>query len=134
MYGNLIQLSGDFTDRTTWQRVAPAPQGRADDLDEDRLQEILFRHAEALPLDEIDSAYETPVPVCRELSTRAGYVDALYLTPTGRIILAEFKLWRNPSARREVIGQILDYARVLASWSYDDLDREVRKLRKRSPL
>ena len=134
MYGNLNQLSSDFTDRTTWQRVAPASQGWADDLDEDRLQEILFRHAEALPLDEIDSAYETPVPVCRELSTRAGYIDALYLTPTGRIILAEFKLWRNPSARREVIGQILDYARVLASWSYDDLEREVRNCVKRSPF
>ena len=110
MYGNLIQLSGDFTERTTWRRVTPVSSGRADTIDENRLQDILFRHAETLPLDEIDSAYETPVPVCRELGTRVGFVDALYLTPTGRIILAEFKLWRNSSARREVIGQILDYA------------------------
>ncbi len=134
MYGNLIQLSGDFTERTTWRRVTPVSSGRADTIDENRLQDILFRHADALPLDEIDSAYETPVPVCRELGTRVGFVDALYLTPTGRIILAEFKLWRNSSARREVIGQILDYARVLASWSYDDLEREVRKRVKRSPF
>lgn len=134
MYGNLIQLSGDFTERTTWRRVTPVSSGRADTIDENRLQDILFRHAETLPLDEIDSAYETPVPVCRELGTRVGFVDALYLTPTGRIILAEFKLWRNSSARREVIGQILDYARVLASWSYDDLEREVRKRVKRSPF
>ena len=69
-----------------------------------------------------------------ELGTRAGSADALYLTPTGRIILAEFKLWRNPGARREVIGQILDYAGVLASWSYDDLEREVRNRTKRSPF
>ena len=132
MYGNLIQLSGDSTERITWRRVAPVSEGRADAFDENRLRDILFRHAETLPLDEIDSAYETPVPVCRELGTRAGSVDALYLTPTGRIILAEFKLWRNPDARREVIGQILDYARVLASWSYEDLEREVRKRTKRS--
>lgn len=134
MYGHLIQLSGDLTARTTWRGVAPGSAGRANTIDEDRLQDILFKHSETLPLDEIDSAYETPVPVCRELGTGVGFVDALYLTPTGRIILAEFKLWRNPSARREVIGQILDYARVLATWSYDDLEREVRKRVKRSPF
>ena len=69
-----------------------------------------------------------------ELGTRAGSADALYLTPTGRIVLAEFKLWRNPDARREVVGQILDYARVLASWSYNDLVREVRNRTNRSPF
>ena len=98
------------------------------------MQKVLFRHADILPLGEIDPAYHDSVPVCTELSTRAGSADALYLTPTGRIVLAEFKLWRNPDARREVIGQILDYARVLASWSYDDLAREVRNRTKRSPF
>ena len=132
MYGNLIQLSGDSPERIIWRRVAPVSEGRADSFGENPLRDILFQHAETLPLDEIDSAYETPVPVCRELGTSAGSVDALYLTPAGRIILAEFKLWRNPGARREVIGQILDYARVLASWSYDDLEREVRNRVKRS--
>ena len=97
------------------------------------MQQVLFQHTDILPLGEIDSAYDSSVPVCMELSTRAGSADALYLTPTGRIVLAEFKLWRNPEARREVIGQILDYARVLASWSYDDLDRQVRNRTKRSP-
>ncbi|MDE0626649.1 MAG: hypothetical protein OXH99_09645 [Bryobacterales bacterium] len=94
----------------------------------------MFRHADILPLGEIDPAYHNSVPVCMELGTRAGSADALYLTPTGRIVLAEFKLWRNPGARREVVGQILDYARVLASWSYNDLDREVRNRTKRSPF
>ena len=98
------------------------------------MQEILFRHADILPLGEIDPAYDSSVPVCTELSTQAGSADALYLTPAGRIVLAEFKLWRNPGARREVVGQILDYARVLASWSYDDLDRKVRNRTKRSPF
>ncbi len=98
------------------------------------MQRILFRHADILPLSEIDPAYHNSVPVCTELGTRAGSADALYLTPTGRVVLAEFKLWRNPGARREVVGQILDYARVLASWSYDDLDREVRQRTKRSPF
>ena len=47
--------------------------------------------------------------------------------PRGRLVLAEFKLWRNPQARREVIGQILDYAKELASWGYEDLQREISK-------
>ncbi len=134
MYGNLFQLSEDLTARTTWRQVPVASAGGEGPIDEGRLQEILFRHAEILPLAEIDPAYGDPVPVCMELATRAGSADALYLTPTGRIILAEFKLWRNPGARREVIGQILDYARVLASWSYDDLERAVRNRTKRSPF
>ena len=33
----------------------------------------------------------------------------------GRLILAEFKLWRNPQARREVIGQILFSANSVRS-------------------
>ena len=79
----------------------------------------------------IDAAYDSAVPVCRELSTPAGYVDALYVSALGRLTLAEFKLWRNPQARREVIGQILDYAKEIASWSYEDLQREVSRALKR---
>ncbi|WP_310758022.1 hypothetical protein [Candidatus Palauibacter soopunensis] len=134
IYGNLIQLSGNSTARSTWRRVPVGSASGESSIDEAALQEILFRHADILPLGEIDPAYHSSVPVCVELGTRAGSADALYLTPTGRIVLAEFKLWRNPDARREVVGQILDYARVLASWSYDDLDREVRNRTKRSPF
>ena len=75
-----------------------------------------------------DSAYGDPVPVCRELSAPpTGSIDALYVNALGRLTLTfcEFKLWRNPQARREVIGQILDYAAALASWSYEDLQRQV---------
>ena len=134
LYGNLIHLSGDLTVSTKWRRVPVASVGSAGRIDEADLQEILFRHADILPLGEIDPAYEQPVPVCMELGTRAGSADALYLTPTGKIILAEFKLWKNPGARREVIGQILDYAGVLASWTYDDLEREVQSRVRRSPF
>ena len=31
--------------------------------------------------------------------------ETLHPVPLGRLTLAEFKLWRNPQARREVIGQ-----------------------------
>ena len=126
-YGDLIRLSlsGDG-DEETLTRIplgTPSAQGG---IDEPTLQDLLFRYPQTLPIASIDAAYDAAVPVCRELSTPAGYVDAL-----GRLTLAEFKLWRNPQARREVIGQILDYAKEIASWSYEDLQREVSKSLKR---
>ena len=94
-------------------------------MSESTLQNLLYRHPETLPISAIDPAYMGILPVCTELRTPSGKVDALYVNPHGRLVLAEFKLWRNPEARREVIGQILDYAKDLASWGYEDLLREV---------
>jgi hypothetical protein len=51
----------------------------------------------------------------------------LYTSPQGYLTLVETKLWRNPQARREVVGQIVDYAKELANWSFDDLDEAVRQ-------
>jgi hypothetical protein len=99
----------------------------SDDYSEDWLQDLLFAHAELLPVDEIDRAYERLVPICRELETPAGPLDVLYATPDGRLVIVEAKLWRNPEARRKVIGQILDYATELSQWSYEDLQREVSR-------
>lgn len=90
------------------------------------LQQLLFDHPESLPMRDIDSAIGPLVPICMELETGAGPADILYLTPLGKIVLVETKLYRNPEARRAVIAQILDYARAVTSWSYEMLDRAVR--------
>jgi len=37
------------------------------------------------------------------------------------------KLWRNPQARREVVGQILDYAKDIARLSYQEFEDAIRK-------
>ena len=131
-YGDLIRLSlsGDGDDETLTRIPLGTPSAQGG-IDESTLQELLFRYPQTLPIASIDAAYDGAVPVCRELSTPAGYVDALYVNALGRLTLAEFKLWRNPQARREVIGQILDYAKEIASWSYEDLQREVSKSLKR---
>ncbi|MCU0522906.1 MAG: DUF4268 domain-containing protein [Anaerolineae bacterium] len=89
------------------------------------LQEQLFQHPELLPVEDIDPAYSRLLPVCRELNTPAGPIDVLYVTPQGRLVVTETKLWRNPEARRKVIAQILDYAKELAQWDYEDLSREI---------
>jgi hypothetical protein len=48
-------------------------------------------------------------------------IDIFMVTPSGLPVLVECKLWRNPEGRREVIGQILDYAKELSRWSSSDL-------------
>ena len=132
-YGELIRLDpSDSASAETLQRIPLGASAAHGGVDEASLQDLLFRFPETLPTAAIDAAYAGAVPVCRELSTPAGYVDALYVNPLGRLTLAEFKLWRNPQARREVIGQILDYAKELASWGYEDLQREVSKTLKRT--
>lgn len=63
------------------------------------------------------------VPVCRELSAPSGAIDLIYLNESGAITIAECKLWRNPEARRKVIGQVLDYAKDIAGWEYEIFER-----------
>jgi hypothetical protein len=62
-----------------------------------------------------------------EISTAAGPIDVVYITPQGRLVIIETKLWRNPEARRKVVGQILDYAKELKGWTYSDLQRETSR-------
>ena len=53
--------------------------------------------------------------------------DNLYATPGGDLIVGAAKLFRNPEARCEVIGQIIDYAKDLSALSYEQLNDAVRK-------
>ena len=94
-------------------------------IGENKLQDLLFRYPQTLPVTAIDPAYEGIVPICRELYTNAGFLDAFYANHLGKLVLVEFKLWRNQQARREVIGQILDYTKEIALWDYEDLQRVV---------
>ena len=125
-YGDLIRVNTDNGAIPEVLRHVPLGAGiSSGGIDEATLQDLLFRFPETLPIAAIDPAYAGTVPVCKELTLPSGYADALYVNHLGRLTLAEFKLWRNPQARREVIGQILDYAKDLASWEYEDLQRQV---------
>lgn len=108
-------------------RVALTGREQGAEYDEAFIQQLAFEHPESLPIDEVDIAYKDLVPVCLEMNTPAGPLDALFVTPTGRLVILEAKLWRNPESRRKVVAQILDYAKELASWSYEDLQREVSR-------
>ncbi len=100
--------------------------GATTGLNERCLQETLFAHPDLLPLEDIDPAMTKLVPICKEFRLpRAGgdaRVDILAATNHGRLVLVECKLWRNPEARREVVGQIFEYASLLRGQSYSDLE------------
>lgn len=91
------------------------------------IQSFVHAHPEALPIAEIDPAFVNPIAICRELGTPAGPIDNFMVTATGMPVLVECKLWRNPEARREVVGQVLDYAKELSRWTSADIAREVAK-------
>jgi hypothetical protein len=96
-------------------------------LPEADLQDLVHKHPEALPIEEIDPSFSGPVSICRELNTPAGPIDNFLVTPSGLPILVECKIWRNPQARREVVGQVLDYAKELARWTSADIEREAAR-------
>ena len=104
--------------------LSSAPTGG---YDERWLQDLLFAHPELLPIEEIEPIFSGAVPVCRELPTRVGPLDLVYLNEQGLLTLVECKLWRNPEARRQVVGQILDYAQEISRWTFEELNQAITK-------
>lgn len=101
-----------FTDRT---------------IEEGWIQGLIEKHPEVLPVAEIEPVFSPLLSVGREVSTGAGSIDNLFLSPEGYLTIVETKLWRNPEARRQVVGQIIDYAKDVSGWSFEDLDSRVRE-------
>ena len=95
--------------------------------DEGWLQRLIFNFPQSLPVRDIDPGFDPLVSVCIELPVSSGFLDNLFVTESGDIVVIECKLWRNPQARREVVAQIIDYAHSMASWSYEDLERAIRQ-------
>lgn len=85
------------------------------------LQELLYAHPELMPVDEFDDSYSPAIPIGREVDTDRGPIDNLYVSPEGGITVVETKLWKNPEKHRTVVAQVIDYAKELATWDYDQL-------------
>ena len=124
-----LVILGDEANEARVVRRVPQGQARREDV----LRDLLFANPAMLPVSEIDPAIGPLIPIARELNVPdVGRIDAFLADGRGHLVIVECKLWRNPQARREVVGQILDYARALARFSYDDLQREVSGSTKRS--
>lgn len=103
--------------------VARVPEGVASA--EHPLRDLIFSAPQILPLHELEPELGRIIPVAIEVNLPgAGLIDVLLVSEYGRLILVECKLWRNPQARREVVGQILDYARELAALANTSVPRQ----------
>lgn len=117
----LVLLGGDAVPLNVIPRV---PEGQANL--EQPLRDLVFAHPEILPVSELEPGVGRIAAVTVELSLPgAGFADVLLVSEHGRLIIVECKLWRNPQARREVVVQVLDYARELSRYDYEDLQRAV---------
>lgn len=94
-------------------------------LNEKWLQNFIFDNPNTIPINEIEPAFGPLIPICCELGTNAGPIDILFVNENGLLTIVECKLWKNPDARRTVVGQILDYAKELSQWSYSDLQKSL---------
>jgi hypothetical protein len=117
-----------------WRR--PADAGYAGERE---LQSVHAEHPSLIPGVGSDAA------VCTEFRSAAGPADLLIVNGEGAITLVECKLAGNPQVRREIIGQLLDYASQIwrtpvdhfaTTWSqqtgrtlWDQLDGEEEELR-----
>jgi hypothetical protein len=103
----------------------------ANEFNEEWIQKLIDNNPGILPISEIDTGFTPAISIGREVSTSVGPIDNLFISPDGYLTVVETKLWRSPEARREVVGQILDYAKELNKWTFPDLDNSVKRYNQR---
>src|SRR4051794_8880528 len=122
-YGPAVFIETFGSTASVMKRITFAKQSGG--YDERWLQSLVMSHPTVLAADDIEPAFATVIPVCTELPTGSGFIDNLLVTPNGDLAIVECKLWRNPEARREVVAQIIEYAKSLARWSFEDLEQAI---------
>jgi hypothetical protein len=110
------------------ERLTPMPsrsmrEGLLGKTLEDALQTFFENYPQIIPGKQIDPGSEDPprfVLLRREMPVGSWSLDHLFVDQRGVLTLVETKLFQNPESRREVIGQIVEYAaNATESWSGD---------------
>jgi hypothetical protein len=107
--------------------IKPWPMGF--EKSESWLQKLVHDNPQLLPIDQIEQALGPLVPVAMEVACSHGFIDNLFLTPDGNIVLLEVKLWKNPEMRREVVAQVLDYVASLSTMGWEAFETAILKAR-----
>jgi len=106
-----ILIKRDVDRDSRWQALSSLDYG-----DEDELQELLDKgSAELVPVD--PAVGDVHVVFAREVATGSGPIDLVGVGSSGSITIMECKLAKNHQIKREVVGQVLDYAAAL--WETD---------------
>ena len=91
--------------------------------DESGLQALLSKSPGLVPVDEIGEAMSPFVFAVREYGLPgSGSTDLLLFNAEGQIGIVECKLRANAQIKREVVGQIMEYAAHLWNSTYDEVD------------
>ena len=93
-----------------WEELVPTAY-----LSEAQLQAALAEADNLVPGDA--STDEEAMVYCREFPTASGPIDLVGIGSSGSVTVMECKLARNRQVKREVVGQVLDYAAHL--WRTD---------------
>ncbi len=95
--------------------------------DEKELQTFLRENSDLMPMDEIELG--TPPLLCIgwEVGVASGSQDLLFIDEAGLLTIVETKLKKNPEARREVVGQILEYASYASAWTTSEVEANAQK-------
>jgi hypothetical protein len=104
--------------------VRELEEGYATELE---LQVFLREHADLTPLEEIELNAPPLLCIGWEVGVASGSEDILFIDPAGLITLVETKLRKNPESRREVVGQVLEYASHMASWTASEVEAIAEK-------
>jgi len=91
------------------------------------LQDYLAQYPELLPLHEVEDNPAPMIAIGREVAVPSGAIDLLFLDTSGRLTVVETKLAKNPQVRREVIGQIIEYASFLCQWDADKIEQQANE-------
>ncbi len=97
---------------------------------EEALQTLIEKHPEVLPGKQIDPNSKDQlrfVLLCREMPVGDWSLDLLLVDQKGILTLVETKLAKNSESRREVIGQILEYAANAAKYWGNGRARNIAK-------
>ncbi len=90
------------------------------------LQDILANNPALIPSSDFGDEFSSLILLGEEVPVGSGdtqgYIDNLYVTPSGNIVIVETKLFRNQESRRTVVAQIIDYAKELQKWDCQKLD------------
>jgi len=90
---------------------------------EGTLQDYLEEYPTLIPLADIVEGASDLICIGREVAAGPGSIDLLCIDKDGLLTVVETKLRRNREARREVIGQIIEYASYVSQWTADDIYR-----------
>ena len=90
---------------------------------EGKLQDYLEEYPTLIPLADIVEGASDLICIGREVAAGPGSIDLLCIDKDSLLTVVETKLRRNREARREVIGQIIEYASYVSQWTADDVYR-----------